>query len=156
MHLFEGKHITTHPRWPVSAYRHLDFWLQPATGSASPSVATRTCKMESASALRSPSSFCSRVSHCYRLVSNTQSTAFRPMKSKLITFWVLSRTYPTIELYRLARPRTRWYELRGLSLVGSECIFPQCNIPFVITRGNIMPSAMDLPAHVSRARTKPQ
>ena len=26
-----------------------------------------------------------------------------------------------------SRPRPRWYPLQGLPLVGSECVFPQCN-----------------------------
>ena len=26
-----------------------------------------------------------------------------------------------------SRPRPRWYPLQGLLLVGSECVFPQCN-----------------------------
>ena len=34
-----------------------------------------------------------------------------------------------------SRPRARWYQLRGLPLVGSECVFPQCNSSFVITPG---------------------
>ena len=52
-------------------------------------------------------------------------------------------------MYRLARPRARCYQLRGLPLVGSECACPQCNSLFVITRGSdmssAMSSAMDLP-----------
>ena len=53
-------------------------------------------------------------------------------------------------LYRLARPRARLYQLRGLPLVGSECGCPQCNSSFVITRGSAMPSTMDLPVRISR------
>ena len=34
-----------------------------------------------------------------------------------------------------SRPRARWYQLRGLPLVDSECVCPQCNSSFVITRG---------------------
>ena len=40
-----------------------------------------------------------------------------------------------------SRPRARWYQLRGLPLVGSECVCPQCNSSFVITRGSDKPSA---------------
>ena len=45
-------------------------------------------------------------------------------------------------VYRLALPRDRWYQLRGLPLVGSECVCSQCKISnssFVITRGSAMP-----------------
>ena len=47
-------------------------------------------------------------------------------------------------MYRLARPRAWWYQLRGLPLVNSECVCPQCNSSFVVTRGSAMPSAMNL------------
>ena len=30
-----------------------------------------------------------------------------------------------------SRPRARWYQLQGLPLVGSGCVFPQCNSSFV-------------------------
>ena len=59
-------------------------------------------------------------------------------------------------LYRLARPRARWYQLGGDPLVGLECVYSQCNSSFVITRGGAMPSAADLPAHISRAHKKRQ
>ena len=55
-----------------------------------------------------------------------------------------------ITLYRLARPRARWYQLRGLPLVGSQCVSPQCSSSLVITRGSATPSAMDLPVHLSK------
>ena len=55
-------------------------------------------------------------------------------------------------MYRLARPRARWYQLRGLSLVGAECACPRCNSSFVITRGSDMPSAMDLPVRITRSQ----
>ena len=35
-----------------------------------------------------------------------------------------------------------WYQLRGLPLVGSDCVCPQCSSSLVITRGSAMPSAM--------------
>ena len=53
-----------------------------------------------------------------------------------------------------SRPRARWYQLRGLPLVGSECVCPQCNSSFVITRGSAKPSAFGLPVHLSRAHKK--
>ena len=53
---------------------------------------------------------------------------------------------------RLARPRARWYQLRGLSLGSSECVCPQCNSSFVITLGSAMPSAMDLPVCILRCQ----
>ena len=111
--------------------------------------------MDSANALRSRSSCCCRVFNCFRLVShtNTQNSAFRCPKSKLVTFSNSKQNLPdSFELYRLARPRTRWYQLRGLPLVGSECVCPQCNSSFVITRGSAMPSAVDLPVCISRCQ----
>ena len=62
----------------------------------------------------------------------------------------------SIQLHRLARPRARWYQLRGLPLVGSECVCLQRNSSFVITRGTAMPSAIDLPVHISIAQKKRQ
>ena len=53
-----------------------------------------------------------------------------------------------------SRPRARWYQLRGLSLVLSEYVCPQCNGPFVITRGSAKPSAFGVPVHLPRARLK--
>ena len=52
--------------------------------------------MDSVRALRSCSSCCCRVFHCFPLVSHasTQNSAFRPSKSKLVTLWSVSRTYP--------------------------------------------------------------
>ena len=55
------------------------------------------------------------------------------------------------KLCTVSRPRARWYQLRGLPLVGSECVCPQCNSSFVITRGSAKPSAFGLPVHLSRA-----
>ena len=53
-----------------------------------------------------------------------------------------------------SRPRARWYQLRGLPLVGSECVFPQCHSSFVITRGSAKPSTFGLPVHLSRVHQK--
>ena len=55
-------------------------------------------------------------------------------------------------VYRPARPRVRWYQLRGLPLVGSECVCLQCKSSFVIARGSDMPSAIDLPARITRSQ----
>ena len=52
----------------------------------------------------------------------------------------------------LARPRARWYHLRGLSLVASKYVCPQCNSSFVITRGRDTASAMELPIRISRSQ----
>ena len=49
---------------------------------------------------------------------------------------------------------TRDRGLRGPPLVGSECVFPQCNNSFVITRGSAKPSAFGLPVHFPRAHQK--
>ena len=50
-----------------------------------------------------------------------------------------------------SRPWARWYQLRGLPLVGSECVCPQCNSSFVITQESAKPSAFGLPVHLSKA-----
>ena len=50
-----------------------------------------------------------------------------------------------------SRPRARWYQLRGLPLVGSECVCPQSNSAFVIARESAKPLAFGLPVHLSRA-----
>ena len=42
-------------------------------------------------------------------------------------------------VYRLARLRARWYQLRGLPLVGPACVCPQCNSSIVVTRGSATP-----------------
>ena len=126
---FEGNNITTHPRRSVFSDRHLDLRLQPAAGTASTSRVAPACRMNSANALRSRSSCCWRVSQCFRLVShtNTQNSASRAPKTKLVTFLCSKRNLPdSVELYRLARPQARWYQLRVLPLVGSEYVCPQC------------------------------
>ena len=53
-----------------------------------------------------------------------------------------------------SQPRARWYPLRGLPLVDSECVCPQCNSYFVITRGSAMPAAFGLPVHRSRVESQ--
>ena len=59
----------------------------------------------------------------------------------------------TPNVYLLARPRARWYRLRGLPLVGSECVCPQCNSSFVIARASNMPSVIDLPVRISSLKS---
>ena len=58
-------------------------------------------------------------------------------------------------VYRLARPRARRFQLRGLPLMGSERVCPQCNSSFVITRGSDMPSSRSY-LKISRAHKKRQ
>ena len=93
-HIVEGNNIIQ-SRQSISRNRHLDFRPQPAAGLASTSRVAPNCRVDSASALRSRSSCCCSVFQCFRLVSNTntQRTAFRPPKRKLVTFWAVSRTY---------------------------------------------------------------
>ena len=52
-HIVEGNNILTQPRRSVSPDSHLDVRLQQATGSASTSLASPACGMDSTSALRS-------------------------------------------------------------------------------------------------------
>ena len=53
-----------------------------------------------------------------------------------------------------SRPRARWYQLRGLPLKGSECVCPQCNSHFDITRGSAKPSPFGLPFHLSTEKVE--
>ena len=55
-------------------------------------------------------------------------------------------------LYGLVQPRAWWYQLRGLRLVSSECVYPQCYSSFVFARGSDTPSAMDLPVRITRSQ----
>ena len=55
-HIFEGNNIPTQPRRCVTRDSHRDMRLQPATGSASISLASLAGRMDSANALHSPSS----------------------------------------------------------------------------------------------------
>ena len=82
----------------------------------------------------------------------TRAEQFFPASEKQAGHvWAVSRTYPIQLNYTDSRPRARWYQLRGLPLVGSECVFPQCNSSFVITRGSAKPSAFGFPVHLPRA-----
>ena len=149
-HIFEGKNTPTQPRRSVSRDSHLDARLQPATGSASTSLAG------SASALCSRSSRCCRIVHCFQLVSHTNnsSTVLSGLRKASRSRLGSKQNLPnSIELYRLASagpvvsaPRT--------SLVGSECVCSHCYSSFVITRGSAKPSAFDLPVHLPRAQQK--
>ena len=51
---------------------------------------------------------------------------YTTLSGKLMNVWVCTDS----------RPRARWYQLRGLPLVGSDCVCPQRNSSFVITRGS--------------------
>ena len=133
--------------------RHLDVRLQPATGSASTSLASPACRMDYARALRSRSSCCCRIAHCFSWCPTPTKAAqcFPASEKQVGHVWAGSRTYPIQLNCTESRPRARWYQLRGLPLVGSECVCPQCNSSFVITRRSANPSAFGLPVHLSRA-----
>ena len=154
-HIFDGN-IPTQPRWSVSPHSHLDVRLQPATGSASTSLASPGYRMDSVSALRSRSSRCCRIAHCFQLVSHTNnsSTVLSGLRKASRSRLGSKQNLPnSIELYRLATvgPGGPVVSALGLPLVGSECVCPQCNGSFVITRGSTKPSAFGLPLHLSRA-----
>ena len=103
-HIFESNNIPTQPRPSVSPDSHLDVRLQTATGSASITLASPACRMDSASALRSPSSRCCRIAHCFQLVSHTDSsTVFSGLRKASRSRLGSKQNLPTsIELYRLA------------------------------------------------------
>ena len=141
--------------WFVSTHRHLDFRLQPAADSASTSRVAPYCRMDYVSTLQLRSSCCWRVFHYFRLVSHTstRNSAFRPPKRKLVTFWAVSRTYPKQLKCTNSRDRgALYYQFRGLPLADSECVCPQINGAFVLTRVSAMPSAVDLPVRISRSQ----
>ena len=103
-HIFEGNNIPTQPRWSVSPDSHLDVRLQPATGSASTSLASSACRMDSVSTLRSRSSRCIRIAHCFQLVSHTNngSTVLSGLRKQAGHVGQLAELPNSIELYRLA------------------------------------------------------
>ena len=109
--------------------------------------------LQLASVRRSRCSHRCRLVHCFQLVSytNNSSTVFSASEKQVGHVWAVSRTYPIHLNCTDSRPRARWYQLRGLPLVGSECVCPQCNSSFVITRGSAKPSAFGLPVPLSRA-----
>ena len=71
----------------------------------------------------------------------TAAQCFPASEKQVSHVWAVSRTYPIQLNCSDSRPRARWYQLRGLSLVGSECVCPQCNTSLVVTRGSAKPSA---------------
>ena len=95
-HIFQGNSIPTQPRRSVSRDSHLDLRLQPATGSASASLASPACRMDPASALRSLSSRCCRIAYCFQLVphTNDSSTVLPGPRKQIGHVWSVSRTYP--------------------------------------------------------------
>ena len=77
-----------------------------------------------------------------------------PSEKQVGHVWALSRIYPIQLNCTDSRRQARWYQLRGLPLVGPECVCPQCNSSFVIARGSAKPSAFGVPVHLSRAQKK--
>ena len=92
----------------------------------------------------------SRGSVCYLKIGQSSVSSRRICKT--LRESVKFESFFSKKVYQLARPRARWYHLRGLPLVVSECVCPQYNNPFVITRRNAMPSAMGLPVRISRSQ----
>ena len=160
-HIVEGNNIPTQPRRSVSRDSHLDVMLQPATGSASTSLASPACRIDSASARRSPSSRCCRTAHCFQLVSHTNNsrTVFSGLRKANRSRLGRNQNLPIQLKCTDSRPRSRWYQLRGLPLLGSECVCPQCNSSFVITRGKcqaigVMPSRLSLKSSIETLTEK--
>ena len=103
-HIFEGINIPTQFRRSVSRDSHLEVRPQPATGSASTSLASPARRMDSASALRA-SSRCCRIAHCFQLVSHTSisSTVLSGLRKASRSRLGSKQNLPnSIELYRLA------------------------------------------------------
>ena len=135
-HSLEGNNIPTQPRRSVSRDSLLYFRLQPATGSASTSLASPACRMDSAGALRpaSPAAVESPIAFSWCPTPTTAAQCFRPPKASR-SRWGSKQNLPNSKLNCTdSRPWARWYRLRGLPLAGSECVCPQCNSYFVITR----------------------
>ena len=154
-HIFEGNNIPTHPRRSVSPNSHLDVRFQPATAPppplSLPQLAGWTlpapCARAPPAAVESPID----ISWC---PTPTTAQCF-PVSEKLVGHvWAVSRTYPIHFNCTDSRPRSRWYQVRGLPRVGSECFFPQCSSSFAITRGSAKRSAFGLSVHLSRAHDK--
>ena len=104
--------------------------------------------------LRTRCSRCCRIASCSQLVihPNKSSTVLSGLRKESTSRRAVSRTYPTQLNCINSRPRTRWCQLRGLPLVGSECVCPRCNSYFVNTRGSGKPSAFRLPIYLSSAQ----
>ena len=149
-----GNNIPTQSRRSASLDAHLQVRLQTATGSASTSLASPPCRMDSDRALRTRCSRCCRIASCSQLVihPNKSSTVLSGLRKESTSRRAVSRTYPTQLNCINSRPRTRWCQLRGLPLVGSECVCPRCNSYFVNTRGSGKPSAFRLPIYLSSAQ----
>ena len=128
-HVLGGHNISTQSRRPASLAGHLHVRLQTATGSASTSLASPPCRMDSDRALRTRCSRCCRIASCSQLVihPNKSSTVLSGLRKASRSRRAVSRTYPTQLNCIDSRPRTRWCQLRGLLLVGSDCICPQGN-----------------------------
>ena len=152
-HTFEGSNIPTQPRRSVSHDSHLDVRLQPATDPASTSLDSPAGRMNSTSALRSLSSGCCRIAIAFSWcpIPTTAARCFPAPEKQVGHVWAVSRIYPIQLNCTDSGPRGRWYQLRGLPLVGSECVFPQSNSSFVITRESAKPSAFGLPVQLLRA-----
>ena len=152
-HIFEGNNIPTQPKRSVSLGGHLDVRLQPATGSASTSLASPACGWTPPTpcARAPPAAVESPIAFSWCPTPTTAAQCFPASENQVSHVWAVSRTYPIQLNCTDSRPRARWYQLRGFPLVGSECVFPQCNSHFVITRGSVKPLAFGLPVHFSRA-----
>ena len=150
-HIAEGTNTITGIRRSISPNRHLDFWLQPAAGSSSILPVAPTWIMDSGNAPPSRSSACCGVFHWFLLVShtNTRDNVFQPPRTKLVTFWAVSRAYPVQLNCSDSRLWARRYHLRRIPFLTSECVCQQCNSSFVITRESALPLAMDLPVNIS-------
>ena len=104
-HISEGSNIPAIPRRFVSPNNHLDDRLPPATGSASTSLASPSCRVDSANALRSRSSRCCKTAHCFHLVthSNNSSTALPGLQKASRSRLGSKQNLPySGELYRFA------------------------------------------------------
>ena len=97
-HIFEGNNITTQPRLSISPDRHLDFRLPPARPPARPSPLGLPQLEEwtpSAPCARAPlAAVGSSIAFGWCPTPARKTVFFRPPKSKSVTFWAVSRTYP--------------------------------------------------------------
>ena len=116
-------------------------WLPRLAGWTPPAP----CARSPPDAVESPIAF----SWCPPQASATQ--CFPASEKQVGHVWAVSRRYPIQLNGTDSRPLARWYQLRGILLVGSECFFPQCNSSFVITQGSAKPLAFGIPFHLSRA-----
>ena len=99
-------------------------WLPQLAGRTPPAP----CARPPPAAVESPIAF----SWCP--TPTTAAQCFRPPKASR-SRWGSKQNLPNSKLNCTdSRPWARWYRLRGLPLAGSECVCPQCNSYFVITR----------------------